>query len=393
MSKDILKALGELEREKGISPDVVIEAIRAALESGYKKNYSKANNFSIESDIETGEYKLFADKTVVEVVNDPQQEISLEEANQINTSYELGDIVKIEIQPKKDFGRIAAQTARQVILQKIREAERENIFSEFVNRESDLIDGLVQRVSRGNIYIDLGKIEGVITQSEQIPGEQFRQGSRLKSVIIEVKNSGKGASILLSRTHPDLIKRLFELEVPEIHDGVLEIRSISREAGSRTKIAIHSNDPNVDPVGSCVGNKGIRVRTIIDEINGEKIDIVVYNDNPSIFIANSLGPAKINNVDVNMEEKSAVAVVPDNQLSLAIGKEGQNARLAAKLTGWRIDIISETQSLERENNESDSQDSLDKENTVEDMNLDNQEDNVVEDINLDNDLDQNNEVE
>lgn len=347
MSKDILRALGELEREKGISPEVVIEAIRAALESGYKKNFSKANNFSIESDIETGEYKLYADKNVVETVVEPQLEISLAEARTMKSSYDIGDIVKIEIQPKKDFGRIAAQTARQVILQKIREAERENIFSEFEGRESDLIDGVVQRINRGNIYIDLGKIEGVITQSEQIPGEEFSQGYRLKAVILEVKNSGKGANILLSRTHPDLVKRLFELEVPEIHDGVIEIHNISREAGSRSKIAISSNDPNVDPVGSCVGNKGVRVKTIIDEINGEKIDIVVYDKDPSIFIANSLGPAKTLKVLADEEHKTATAVVPDNQLSLAIGKEGQNARLAAKLTGWKIDIISETQALER----------------------------------------------
>lgn len=349
MSKDIIRALGELEKEKGISPDVVIEAIRAALESGYKKNFSKANNFSIEIDEVSGEYKLYADKTVVEAVVDSQQEISLQDARDINARCEIGDVVKIQIEPKKDFGRIAAQTARQVILQKIREAERESIFSEFEGRESDLIDGVVQRVNKGNIYIDMGKIEGVITQSEQIPYEEFSQGDRLKAVILEVKNSSKGANILLSRTHPNLVKRLFELEVPEIHDGVLEIHSISREAGSRSKIAIQSNDANVDPVGSCVGNKGVRVKTIINEIHGEKIDIVVYDKDPSIFIANSLGPAKIISVTVNEDEKSAVAVVPDNQLSLAIGKEGQNARLAAKLTGWKIDIISESQAEERKN--------------------------------------------
>lgn len=349
MSKDIIRALGELEKEKGISSDIVIEAIKAALESGYKKNFGKANNFSIEIDEVSGDFKLYADKTVVEVVEDSQQEISLAEARQIRLGYELGDIIKIEIQPKKDFGRIAAQTARQVILQKIREAERNSIFNEYEGRESDLIDGVVQRVTKGSIYLDMGKIEGVITQSEQIPGEEFEQGDRLKAVILEVKNSSKGASVLLSRTHPNLIKRLFELEVPEIHDGVLEIYSISREAGSRTKIAIHSHDPNVDPVGSCVGNKGMRVKSIIDEINGEKIDIVIYNKDPEIFIANSLGPAKITSVSANEQEKTATTVVPDNQLSLAIGKEGQNARLAAKLTGWRIDIISESQYAERQN--------------------------------------------
>jgi N utilization substance protein A len=349
MSKDIIRALGELEKEKGISSDIVIDAIKAALESGYKKNFGKANNFSIDIDELTGDFKLYADKTVVEVVEDSQQEISLIDAKEIRRGYELGDIIKIVIQPKKDFGRIAAQTARQVILQKIREAERNSIYSEYEGRESDLIDGVVQRVTKGSIYLDMGKIEGVINQSEQIPGEEFKQGDRLKAVILEVKNSSKGASVILSRTHPNLIKRLFELEVPEVHDGVLEIFSISREAGSRTKIAIHSHDSNVDPVGSCVGNKGMRVKSIIDEINGEKIDIVIYNKDPEIFIANSLGPAKITNVSASEHDKTATTVVPDNQLSLAIGKEGQNARLAAKLTGWRIDIISETQYEERQN--------------------------------------------
>lgn len=348
MNKDIIRALGELEKEKGISSDVVIEAIKAALESGYKKNFGKANNFSIEIDELSGDFKLYADKTVVEIVEDAQLEISLTEAKEVRRGYEIGDIIKIEIQPKKDFGRIAAQTARQVILQKIREAERNSIYNEYVGRESDLIDGVVQRVSKGSIYLDMGKIEGVINQNEQIPGEEFEQGDRLKAVILEIKNSSKGASVILSRTHPNLIKRLFELEVPEIHDGVLEIFSISREAGSRTKIAILSHDPNVDPVGSCVGNKGMRVKSIIDEINGEKIDIVIYDKNPEIFIANSLGPAKITSVSANEQDKTATTVVPDNQLSLAIGKEGQNARLAAKLTGWRIDIISESQYAERQ---------------------------------------------
>lgn len=347
MSKDILSALSELERERGIKQEVVLEAIKAALESGYKKNFSKANNFSIDMDLENGEYKLFADKTVVETVENKSQEISLEESHEIDPKYELGDIVKIEIKPKKDFGRIAAQTARQVILQKIREAERESIFNEFYGRESDILTGVVQRVSKGNVYIDLGKIEGVLTQTEQIPGEMYTPGDRVKAVIIEVKNSGKGANIVLSRSHPNMVKRLFELEVPEIHDGVIEIFSISREAGSRTKIAVYSNDPNVDPVGSCVGNKGARVKNIIDEICQEKIDIVVYDKDPEVFIANALGPAKIVAVKASEGERSAVAVVPDNQLSLAIGKEGQNARLAAKLTGWKIDIISETQAKER----------------------------------------------
>jgi len=347
MNKDILSALSELEKEKGIRQDVVLEAIKAALESGYKKNFSKSNNFSIDIDEKNGEYKLFADKTVVENVENKNQEISLDEAREINSRYELDDIVKIEIKPKKDFGRIAAQTARQVILQKIREAERESIYSEYYGRESDILTGVVQRVNKGNVYVDLGKIEGVLTQNEQIPNEIYNQGDRIKTVIIEVKNTGKGASIVLSRSHPNLVKRLFELEVPEIHDGIIEIHAISREAGSRSKIAVFTNDPNVDPVGSCVGNKGARVKNIIDEICQEKIDIIIFDKDPTKFIANSLGPAKILKVTVSEKEKSAVAVVPDNQLSLAIGKEGQNARLAAKLTGWKIDIISEIQEAQR----------------------------------------------
>jgi len=343
MNKDILNALSELEREKGILKDVVLEAIRSALETGYKKNYGKATNFSIEIDKTTGEYKLFQDKTVVEKVENKNLEISLEEAKSIDSKYELGDIVKIQIEPKEDFGRIAAQTARQVILQKIREAERESIFSEFYGRESDILTGIVQRENKGNIFVDLGKIEGILSVNEQIPGEVYNPGDRIKTVILEVKNTGKGANIMLSRSHPNLVKRLFELEVPEIHDGIIEIYSIAREAGSRTKIAVFSHDPNVEPIGSCVGNKGTRVKNIIDELNQEKIDIIIYEKDPEKFIANSLGPAKILKVTANEKEKTAVTVVPDNQLSLAIGKEGQNVRLAAKLTGWKIDIISESQ--------------------------------------------------
>ncbi|HKM01550.1 MAG TPA: transcription termination factor NusA [Sedimentibacter sp.] len=351
MNKEILNALSELEREKGIRQDVVLEAIRSALETGYKKNFSKATNFSIDIDKEHGEYKLFQDKTVVESVENPNLEISLDEARTIDSKFELDDIVKIEIKPKKDFGRIAAQTARQVILQKIREAERESIFSEFYGRESDILTGVVQRESKGNIFVDLGKIEGVLSVNEQIPGEVYNPGDRIKVVILEVKNTGKGANIMLSRSHPNLVKRLFELEVPEIHDGTIEINSISREAGSRSKIAVFSHDPNVEPIGSCVGNKGNRVKNIIDEINQEKVDIIIYEKNPEKFIANSLGPAKIVKVTANEKEKTAVAVVPDNQLSLAIGKEGQNVRLAAKLTGWKIDIISESQEIERSEEE------------------------------------------
>lgn len=347
MNKDILDALSELEKEKGIGKDVVLDAIKSALETGYKKNFSKATNFNIDVNKETGEFKLFQDKTVVSNVENKNLEISLEEARAIDQKYNIDDIVKIEIKPKKDFGRIAAQTARQVILQKIREAERESIYTEFYGRESDILTGVVQRENKGNIFIDLGKIEGILSVNEQIPGEVYNPGDRIKTVIVEVKNTGKGASIMLSRSHPNLVKRLFEIEVPEIHDGIIEIFSIAREAGSRTKIAVFSHDSNVEPIGSCVGNKGARVKNVIDEINQEKIDIIIYEKDPAKFIANSLGPAKIVNVKVNEKDKMAVAVVPDNQLSLAIGKEGQNVRLAAKLTNWKIDIISETQAKER----------------------------------------------
>ncbi len=343
MNKDLLRALNELEKEKGISKDTVLDAIETALLSGYKKNYGKISNVTIEVDRENGDYKVFVEKLVVEAVDDKNLEISIEDAKNIDPRYDIGDVLKIEVKPKKDFGRIAAQTSRQVILQKIREAERNSIFQEFYGRESDIITGIVQRFSKGSIFVNLGKIEGILTQNEQMPNEKYTYGDRLKAVILEVKNTSKGANITLSRTHPNLVKRLFELEVPEIHDGVIEIYSISREAGSRTKIAVFSNDPNVDPVGSCVGNKGVRVKAIVDEINGEKIDIVIFDKDPATFIANSLSPANVLDVRVDERDKSALVIVPDNQLSLAIGKEGQNARLAARLTGFKIDIKSESQ--------------------------------------------------
>ena len=346
MNKDFIRAIEELEKEKGITKEVVIEAIEMALISGYKKNYGKTGNVKVEIDIETGEYKIYSERTVVDELHDEGLEISLEEARKIDQKFEVGDTVKIQVRPKEEFGRIAAQTSRQVILQKIREAERENIYEEFHGRESEIVTGVVQRISKNNIFVNLGKIEGILTEGELIPGETYRQGDRIKAVILDVKNTSKGASITLSRTHPNLVKRLFELEVPEIYDGVIDIYNISREAGSRSKIAVMSNDENVDPVGSCVGNKGTRVKAVVDEIDGEKIDIVVYDKDPAKFISNSLSPATAVKVMVNEKAKSALVVVPDYQLSLAIGKEGQNARLAAKLTGWKIDIKSETQYAE-----------------------------------------------
>ncbi|WP_026893807.1 transcription termination factor NusA [Clostridiisalibacter paucivorans] len=342
MNAEFIQALDEIEKEKGISKDTLIEAIEAALVSAYKRNFGSSQNVEIYIDKEDGEIRVYANKMVVNEVEDNLLEIALEDAKRIDNKYEIEDIVKIEVTPK-NFGRIAAQTAKQVVVQRIREAEREIIYEKFYSRESEIITGLIQRVSRNNVMVNLGKTEGVLLPSEQIEGETYNQGDRIKAYILEVKKTTKGPQILLSRTHPGFVKRLFELEVPEIHDGIVDIYSISREAGSRTKIAVYSLDENVDPVGACVGHKGARVKAIVDELNGEKIDIVTWDKDPEIFIANSLSPAKVVSVDVNEKEKSALVVVPDYQLSLAIGKEGQNARLAAKLTSWKIDIKSEGQ--------------------------------------------------
>ena len=279
---------------------------------------------------------------MVEVVNDPYLEISLDDAKKLSDKHAVGDLIKIEITPK-DFGRIAAQTAKQVVIQRIKDAERDVIYDDFINRENEIITGLIQRISKNNVFIDLGKTEGILPPVEQIEGEEYEQGDRLKLIIIEVKKTTKGPQIVLSRSHPSLVKRLFELEIPEINDGVVEVFSIAREAGARTKIAVFSKDPDVDPLGACVGFKGSRVRAIVDELNGEKIDIVVWSKDIAEFIGNSLSPSKVVKVEINEKEKSAQVIVPDYQLSLAIGKEGQNARLAAKLTNWKIDIKSESQ--------------------------------------------------
>lgn len=342
MKAEFMEALEEIEKEKGISKDAIFDALEAALISGYKKNFGSSQNVEVEIDKETGVVKVFAKKEVLEEINDELLEISLEDAKKIDSKYEVGDFVNVEVTPK-NFGRIAAQTAKQVVMQKIKEAEREVIFEEFINRENEIVTGLIQRISKNVVYIDLGKTEGVLPPTEQIEGEEYVQGGRIKVYILEVKKTTKGPQIVLSRTHPGLVKRLFELEVPEIHDGVVDIYAISREAGSRTKIAVYSKDPNVDPVGACVGFKGSRVKAIVDELNGEKIDIVTWSKNLDEFIGNSLSPSKVLKVEVNEKEKSALVVVPDFQLSLAIGKEGQNARLAAKLTNWKIDIKSESQ--------------------------------------------------
>lgn len=348
MNVELIEALHELEKERGIESDIVFEAIEAALISAYKKNFGSQPNANVRVQIDriTGEIKVFARQEIVEEATDERLEVSLENAQKIHPNYQLGDIIESEVTPR-DFGRIAAQTAKQVVVQRIREAERSLIYDEFSNRESDIVTGTVQRVELKNVFIDLGKTEAVLAPSEQIPGETFNINDRIKTYIIEVRKTPKGPQILVSRTHPGLLKRLFELEVPEIHDGVVEIKSVAREAGFRSKIAVYSHDENVDSVGSCVGPKGLRVQTIVNELRGEKIDIVKWNKDTSSYIANSLSPAKVVDVQIYEDEKKARVIVPDYQLSLAIGKEGQNARLAAKLTGWKIDIKSETQAKEQ----------------------------------------------
>ncbi|MCK4258681.1 MAG: transcription termination/antitermination protein NusA [Halanaerobiales bacterium] len=342
MNVEFLRALADIEKEKGIPEALLIDAIEAALISAYKRNFASAQNVKVEISRETGEVHVYSRKTVVDEVINLITEISLQDARVKHPDYELEDIVEIEVTPA-NFGRIAAQTAKQVVVQRIREAERGIIFSEFQSREGDILTGIVQRRSKQNIVIDLGKTEALLIPTEQMKSDHYQNGNRIKVYIVEVKQTTKGPRIMVSRTHPGLLKRLFELEVPEIFEGVVELKAVAREAGSRSKIAANSNHPDVDPVGACVGPRGMRVQAVVNELNGEKIDIVEYNENPSIFVSNALSPAKV--VSVNIKEENGVAqvVVPDYQLSLAIGKEGQNARLAAKLTGWKVDIKSVSQ--------------------------------------------------
>lgn len=358
MNIEFIEALDQIERERGIKKEILLDAIEAAITSAYKRNFGSAQNVKIVIDRETGEVKVYSVKTVVDHVESDLLEISLEDAKNIDPNYEIGDVVEEIVKPK-NFGRIAAQTAKQVVVQRIREAERDIIYDLYVEREDEIITGIVQRKERSNVFVDLGKIEAVLGLSEQIPGETYNQGDRIKLYIVEVKKTTKGPQILVSRTHPGLVKRLFELEVPEIYDGIVEIRSISREAGSRTKIAVYSYNNEVDPVGACVGHKGSRVQQIVNELRGEKIDIIKWSEDPREYIASALSPAKVLSVEVDETGKKAKVIVEDYQLSLAIGKEGQNARLAAKLTGWKIDIKSKSQS-ESENSyiENESDDNL-----------------------------------
>ena len=342
MSIDFIEALSEIEREKGISKEILIDAIEAALISSYKRNFNAAQNVRVDINRATGVIKVFARKTVVDEVMDSRHEISVAAAREVNPNYLLNDVCEIEVTPR-EFGRIAAQTAKQVVTQRIREAERGLIYNAFIDKADDIVNGIVQRQDLRNVYIDLGKVEAVLPLNEMMPNEKFKHGDRVKAYITKVENTTKGPQIILSRTHPGLLKRLFELEVPEIFDGVVEIKSVAREAGQRSKIAVYSRNPEVDPVGSCVGPKGMRVQTIVNELRGEKIDIVRWSEDVEQYVANSLSPSKVVSVDVHEEEKMARVIVPDYQLSLAIGIKGQNARLAAKLTGWKIDIKSESQ--------------------------------------------------
>ena len=345
MNTELLEALDVLEKEKSISKETLLEAIEQSLIQACKNHFGKADNVKVNINPKTCDFGVFAEKTVVEEVQDPVTEISLADAKMMNSQYELGDIVNVEIKSKQ-FGRIATQNAKNVILQKIREEERKVIFNEYYAKEKDVVTGIVQRNMGRNYSINLGKADAILTENEQVKTEVFKPTERIKVYILEVKDSPKGPRVIVSRTHPELVKRLFESEVAEVKDGTVEIKSIAREAGSRTKIAVWSNDPDVDPVGACVGMNGARVNAIVNELRGEKIDIINWDENPGILIENALSPAKVISVMADPDEKTASVIVPDYQLSLAIGKEGQNARLAARLTGYKIDIKSETQAIE-----------------------------------------------
>lgn len=342
MSNELIQALIEIEKERGIPKDALIDAIKVALNTAYKKNFGTGQNVKVDFNEITGEVSVHSQKRVVAEVKDPRLEISLEEARELYPDSKEDDLIYVEVTPT-NFGRIAAQTAKQVVIQKLREAERSIIYEEFLEREGEILTGTIQRIENRTVYISLGRTEAIMLPADQISTEKYEVGQRIKAYIYEVKNTSKGPNIFVSRSHPNFLKRLFELEVPEIYDGVVEIKSIAREAGSRSKISVYSQDDKIDPVGACVGPRGLRVQNIVSELNGEKIDIIKYDRDPERFIANSLSPSKVTYVDINEEEKIARVVVPDYQLSLAIGKEGQNARLAAKLTGWKVYIKSESQ--------------------------------------------------
>ncbi|HLR66176.1 transcription termination factor NusA [Virgibacillus alimentarius] len=346
MSSQLFEAIDYLEKEKGINKEILLEALEAALISAYKKNFKSATNVRVDLDEEAGTMRVYSRKTIVEEVTNSQEEISLDEAKRLNPNYEIDDIIEVEVTPK-NFGRIAAQAAKQVVTQRVREAERGVIFNEYADREEDVMTGIIQRKDSRFVYVNLGKIEAKLAEAEQMPNEEYHIHDRLKVLVTKVENTSKGPQIYISRSHPGLLKRLFEMEVPEIYDGIVEVKSITREAGDRSKISVYAPDPEIDPVGSCVGQKGQRVEAIVNELKGEKIDIVEWSEDPVVYVSNALSPSKVVEVLVDEEEKATTVVVPDYQLSLAIGKRGQNARLAAKLTGWKIDIKSESEALEQ----------------------------------------------
>lgn len=353
-TKELITAIEELEKERGINKEYLLESLETALVTAYKRNFDSAENVKVTMDEKTGDIKVYSVKEVVEVVEDEMLQISLEEAKEEDKDIKVGDTVEFEIIPR-DFGRIAAQTAKQVIVQKIREAERNMVFTEYNDRKGEIVSGIVQKADGGTVVLDLGRLEGIMLVKDQIPTEVYRVNDKVRAYVVSVEKGIKGApQVLVSRSHPDFVRKLFEFEIPEIYEGLIEIKSVSRDAGSRSKVAVYSTNENIDPVGSCVGQKGIRIQNIINELKGEKIDVIEWNEDPAIFISAALLPAQVMAVDVREEERFAQVIVPDDQLSLAIGKSGQNARLAAKLTNWKIDIKSESQFrelLEKQQNE------------------------------------------
>ena len=342
-SKELIMAIEELEKERGINKEYLLESLESALVTAYKRNFDSAENVKVTMDAKNGDIKVFSLKQVVEIVEDDMLEISLKEAKKQDKKINIGDTIQLEIIPR-DFGRIAAQTAKQVIVQKIREAERDMIYTEYNDRKGEIVSGLVQKSDGGTVVLDLGKLEGIMLVKDQIPTESYKVNDKVRAYVVSVEKGIKGApQVLVSRSHPDFVRKLFEFEIPEIYEGLIEIKSVSRDAGSRSKVAVYSTNENIDPVGSCVGQKGIRIQNIINELKGEKIDVIEWNEDPAVFISAALLPAQVMAVDIKEEEKFAQVIVPDDQLSLAIGKSGQNARLAAKLTNWKIDIKSESQ--------------------------------------------------
>ena len=369
-NKELILALEDLEKEKGIKKEYLLESIESALVTAYKKNFDALENVKVVMDKQTGATYVYSIKEVVERANDPVQEISLDEAKKINKSIQIGDNVEIEIVPK-NFGRIAAQTAKQVIIQKIREAEREILYNDYSDKKGEIVSGPIQKAERGIVVMDLGKLEGVMPLKEQIPTENYNVNDKIKAYVVDVEKGEKGApQVIVSRSHPDFVRKLLEFEIPEIYEGLIEIKSVSRDPGKRSKVAVYSQDPNIDPVGSCVGQRGIRIQNVINELHGEKIDVIEWNPDISIYIAAALLPAKIMAVDSKEDEKFAQVIVPDDQLSLAIGKAGQNARLAARLTNWKIDIKSESQfrqMLQEQANSENQEESSKKEDSSEEI--------------------------